>query len=99
MDNALYYLQLVAEAAGFPEPKSIPEIVAAIIGTVLSFVGVIFFCLILYGGFIWMISGGNEEKVYKAKNVIKDAVIGLFVILAAYSLTRFVVNAIVSATV
>jgi len=86
----LEYLEATAGAAGFPEPRSIPEIAGAIIGVFLSFMGIIFLSLIIYAGFVWMISGGNEQKVLKAKKTITSAVIGLFIILASYSITSFV---------
>ena len=42
-ETILNYLKITAEAAGFTEPKSIAEIVGAIIGAFLSFLGIIFF--------------------------------------------------------
>lgn len=91
-------LEVTARAAGFPDPKSIPEIIGALIGIALSFVGIIFLCLTIYGGFLWMTSGGNEIKVLKAKKTLRDSIIGLVIILSAYSITRFVTGAIISST-
>jgi len=96
-ETILKYLEITAKAAGFTEPRSIPEIIGAIIGTFLSFLGIIFLCLIIYGGFIWMTSRGNEIKVLKAKKIITQAVVGLIIILSAYSITYFVFNAILQA--
>ena len=87
-------LKATAEAAGFSEPRSMPEIIGALIGTFLSLLGIIFLVLILYGGFIWMISGGNEFKVAKAKKILTNAVIGLIIVLSAYSITYFVFNSL-----
>lgn len=61
-----------------------------IIGTVLSFVGVIFLILIIYGGISWMFSAGNDQKVEKAKSIIINAVIGLIIVFAAYFITDFI---------
>lgn len=93
------YLRITAEAAGFGDPKSIPEIVGAIIGTVLGFLGIIFLILVIYGGYLWMLSRGNEEKVLKAKKTLTEATIGLIIILSAYSITFFVFNALQEATI
>jgi len=65
-----------------------------IIGVALSFVGVIFLILIIFGGFTWMMAGGNEDKVKKAKNLIGSAVIGLVIIFAAYAITAFIGQAL-----
>lgn len=93
----LKYLEITAKAAGFSEPKNIAEIIGALIGAFLSFLGIIFLILTIYGGFLWMTSGGNETKVLKAKGVLKNSVIGLIIILSAYSITVFVFRSLSSA--
>jgi TRAP-type C4-dicarboxylate transport system permease small subunit len=92
---ALKFLEITARAAGFPDPKTIPEIIGAIINSFLSLLGVIFLCLIIYGGFLWMTSGGNETKVYRAKEVLRNAIIGLIIIMASYSITSFVIKTLI----
>jgi len=94
----LEFLRITAEAAGFSEPRSIGEITGAIIGTFLSFLGIIFLCLVIYGGFLWMTSAGNEGKVLQAKETLTQAVIGLIIILSAYSITYFVFNGLMKAS-
>ena len=44
----------------------------------------------IYGGFIWMNSRGNEQDVEKAKNIIRNSIIGLLIVIAAYAITKFV---------
>lgn len=81
--------------AGQPVDQSaIPELIGNIIGIVLSFVGVIFFLLILYGGFTWMTAFGNEEKVTKAKGIMEHAILGLVIVISAYAISRFVFGAL-----
>ncbi len=63
-----------------------------IIGSILSFIGVIFMLLIIYGGILWMTAMGKENQVEKAKNIIIQAVIGLVIVLAAYAITSFIGN-------
>jgi len=61
-----------------------------VIGTVLSFLGVIFLILTIAGGIMWMTAGGNQEQVGKAKKLITSAVIGLVIVFASYALTSFI---------
>lgn len=68
----------------------VAETVGDVIGIVLSFVGVIFLLLIIYGGISWMFSAGNEQKVDKAKKIIINAVIGLIIVFASYFITDFI---------
>lgn len=70
--------------------KSMPEIIGNIIKTVLSFLGVLFLVLMIYGGYTWMTARGNEQEIEKAKGLIKNAVIGLIIVLAAYAITAFI---------
>lgn len=64
--------------------------IGLVINGILTFIGMLFFILILYGGALWMTAGGNDEQVAKAKKLITRSVIGIAVILAAYALTRTV---------
>lgn len=60
---------------------------ARIINPALGLVGVIFFILMIYGGFLWMTARGNPKQVGTAKDVLVAAVIGVVVISAAYAIT------------
>jgi hypothetical protein len=63
-----------------------------IVNVLLGFLGVLAIIVILVGGFKWMTSGGNEEKVAGARQMIVAGIIGLAIILAAFAIVQFVVN-------
>lgn len=65
-------------------------IVANILGLALSFLGIIFFLIIIAAGVIWMTAMGTSEKSEKAKDMLEAAVIGLIIVLGAYAITKFV---------
>lgn len=69
---------------------NLPTIIGKIVGAALSFLGVVFFVLIIYGGYMWMFSMGNEQTVGKAKDIIMAAVIGLVIVLLAYVITAYI---------
>ncbi|MFH0854461.1 MAG: hypothetical protein V1891_03135 [bacterium] len=60
------------------------------IGLITSFLGVIFFIQTIVAGIKWMTAGGNEEQITGAKQNIKNGVIGIAIVLAAYIITYFV---------
>lgn len=64
--------------------------VGGVVGLILSFVGVIFLILTVYAGIMWMTAQGNSSQVDKAKDLLINAIIGLIIISAAYSITAFV---------
>lgn len=72
-----------------------PPIVAftyKIIKAALSIIGVLLVVLLVYAGYLWMTAGGEEEKITKAKQIIRNAIIGVAIVLAAYAISAFVVN-------
>lgn len=73
---------------------TLAETVGKIVGVFLSFLGIIFFVLMVYGGFMWMTARGNSEQTGKAKTVLIDAILGLIIILLAYAITSFVTTQI-----
>ncbi len=73
-------------------------VVADVIKTVLSILGLVFLIMVVYAGFLWMTAMGEEKKVENAQNIIKMAVIGLAVILLSYSITLFIVYWLQTAT-
>lgn len=75
--------------------RSLDPVISTIITVVLSFLGVIFLLLMIYGGFLWMTGGGNEQQVAKAKMILVAAVIGLIIVVAAYAITYLVINKVV----
>lgn len=73
-------------------------VVASIINWFLGILGLLALCLIIYGGFIWMFSRGNEEEIKKARDILKSAAIGLTIILASYGIASYVFNNLVNIT-
>jgi cbb3-type cytochrome oxidase subunit 3 len=61
-----------------------------IIGTILSFVGVLFLILMIYAGILWMTAQGNENQVNKAKGLLVNGIVGLIIVFAAYAITSFI---------
>ena len=70
---------------------------AIIIGRILKglfgLLGSIFILLIIYGGYLWMTAGGNEEQITRAKKIITGAVIGLVIVAAFFIFNILIVDA------
>jgi len=74
--------------------RGIGLVMASVIKAFLGLLGIIFIVLIITAGYKLMTAGGNEEKVKEAQEMIKKAVIGLIIIVAAYAITYFIFNAL-----
>ncbi len=88
-------LGAAANVAGYDTGTSattLEGVISRVIYTLLSFIGILFFGLVIYGGFTWMTARGNEEKVKKAEGLIMSAIVGLVITLSAYALSYFLIN-------
>ncbi len=65
-------------------------IVARIIQVALGVLGITAVGLLIYAGFLWMTSGGEDEKVGRAKTLLRNALIGLILILSAFAIVTYV---------
>ena len=63
-----------------------------IINICLMFLGIIAVCLVIYGGFVWMTSNGQEDRIRTAKRILKNALIGLIIILSAWGIAAFILK-------
>lgn len=75
---------------------TLPDIIGRIINAVLGFLGILLLAYLLYAGFLWMTAGGDEDKVKTATTMIKNAVIGLLIIVAAFSISNFVLQSLIN---
>lgn len=73
-------------------------IVFEIVNTALIFLGLMTVIIIIISGFMWLTAGGVEDKIKKAKDLLKGAVIGLVIVLASYGLAQYIFTALVIAT-
>jgi len=74
-------------------------IIARLIRVAMGFVGIIMVLMILSSGALMMTSGGDEDKIKKAKSTFFNAVIGLIIIFSAYSIVTFAINLFVVSNV
>ncbi len=84
-------LQVIQQPLGLAN-FDIRIIIANIIRVALGLVGIVMVCLMLYAGYLWMTSGGNEDQIAQAKGIIRNAAIGLAIILSAYSIVAFIMK-------
>jgi len=82
-------------AMGFeenPDSGELPRKIGAILKVFIGALSIVLAGYIVFGGYLWMSAGGNEEQIKKAKAHITNAIIGLVICLFAYAITSFVVS-------
>lgn len=78
--------------------QDIRIIIAKIIRAVLGLLGTIALVMILYAGYTIMTAGGNDEKLTQGRKILINTVIGLAIIMSAFTIVSFVINALMDAT-
>jgi hypothetical protein len=76
---------------------TVNDIVGIITNTsqiILGVIGSVTLLMFVYGGIMFLISGGSSEKVTKAKGILVAAVIGLIIVFSSYLIIKFVLGAI-----
>ncbi|MEK7139354.1 MAG: pilin [Patescibacteria group bacterium] len=98
LSNANQNVDDFSTTAGFSvKNAATPQVIAGqVIGYVIAFLGTVFFILMVYGGWVWLLAKGNEDEVKRAKDLIRNAIIGLIIVFAAYTIATFVVTQVYS---
>lgn len=75
-----------------PSDTGFREAIVNFLNFLLTFLGLIAIAFIIYAGFLFIVAGGDEEQVGKAKKIIIYAGIGIIVILLSYAIVEFFVS-------
>jgi amino acid transporter len=88
---ALAQYQLTNPLGDTTDPR---QVIANVITVFLGVVGAIALIFFIWGGFLWLTSGGSPERVQKGRQTLVWATLGLILIFASYGITRAVFQAI-----
>lgn len=72
------------------DPESV---VKRVIDYALIFVGAIALGFVIYGGVLYITSGGDAEKTTKARNTLLYAILGVIVVVISYALVTWATGA------
>lgn len=73
--------------------ESVPQVVNNVLRAALGIVGAVALLMFVYGGFLWLTSGGSTDRVKRGKDVMVWAAIGLAIVFASATLVSFVLGA------
>lgn len=68
------------------------EKIQSMMSFLTNFLYLIAVAFVLYGGFLMLTAGGEEDKVKKGKTILMQAVMGLIVVFLASTLVTFVID-------
>ena len=73
---------------------NIDILVGRVISTALGIIGSLTLLTFVYGGFLWLTSGGSPDNIKKGKTVMVWAAIGVFIIFSSYAILAAVFEGI-----
>ncbi len=77
---------------GLSQTQTLPELIINVINILLLFAGSIAVLFIIIGGFWYITSAGNEEQAEKGLTSLKNAVIGIVIIILSYAIITVIEN-------
>ncbi len=82
--------------AGYAEELTastdLKDFIITIVNWALTFLGLISVLVIIYGGVLYVTSGGEEEKTQTGKKAIQYAVIGILIILGSFAFVNTIIK-------
>lgn len=73
---------------GLCQITDIIQVLINVITLILGISGSIFLLMFIWGGFTWFFSGGVPANFQKGLDTIRDAIIGLIIVLGAYTIVN-----------
>jgi len=78
--------------------RDVKSTIASVINIALGFLGIVAVLIIIYAGYLWMTAGGNEQQIERSKLILRNAVIGLVIILMSWGIAAFIISRVSDAT-
>ena len=76
-----------------PLPTSdIPTLLGNVLRALFGVLGSIALLMFIYGGFMWLTSGGVPEKIKKGQDTMVWATLGIAIIFASFAIVAFVID-------
>lgn len=72
--------------------NDLPTLIGRIIAMIIGVVGIVLVVYVIQAGIMYMTASGDPDKTKKAKAMIQTAMIGIILIIAAYSISSFVLT-------
>ena len=88
-------LPLATHAAALYNPLgavSVPVLIGRVIQAALGISGSIALLMFVWGGFLWLTSGGKPDRIKSGQDTLLWSTIGIAVIFGAYAIVNFLIT-------
>jgi hypothetical protein len=77
---------------GIASERDLKQYLIGITNFILTFVVVIAVLMLVYGGYLWIVDQGEDQLAEKSRKIIAGAVIGILIIISAYTIVNTVIT-------
>lgn len=81
---------------GATQERTVSEIARTIIQWALALAAIVAVLFLIYGGFLYITSAGDQTQATKGKGTIVNAIIGLVIVVLSYMVIQVVYNFLIS---
>lgn len=78
--------------SGDIDKRPLADVVKAMVNYFIGFLGFIAVITFVYAGVLWVVSGGNDEQITKAKKIMTYSALGLLVVILSFSIVTFITS-------
>lgn len=72
-------------------PSDFLQLLVNVFQLMLGIVGSLALFFFIYGGFVWMLSRGNQQMVQKGKDIIAGSALGIIIVLGSWTIINFII--------
>ena len=72
------------------DKRPLGAVILAMVNYFIGFLGFIAVIMFVYAGVLWVVAGGNDDQIGKAKNIMTYSALGLLIVILSYSIVRFI---------
>jgi lysophospholipase L1-like esterase len=87
-DDAPVPITLGVNIGGIQQVTGLPEYINTVYRYLVSIILVVAIVMVVYGGFLYLTGAAGIGSIQRGKQIIRDALIGMVVVLAAYSILQ-----------
>src|SRR3989338_2817642 len=80
----------VLQGSGIEVDRDFGETVLLMVNYFIGFLGFLATIMFVYAGVLWVLNGGKEEMITKAKKIMTYAALGIVVVILSFSIVRFI---------
>ena len=76
--------------SGDIDKRPLGDVILAMVNYFIGFLGFVAVVVFVYAGVLWVLSGGNDEQITKAKKIMTYAAMGLLIVILSFSIVQFI---------